>query len=70
MSDRLLSLVVDSRSAADRTPGGAAVRELDRVRTLAEVIGADGERVPEGSAGTIVAVWGAGAAFAGAVPGG
>ncbi|CAA2156736.1 DUF4926 domain-containing protein [Methylobacterium brachiatum] len=63
MSDRLLSLVVDSRSPADRAPTGTAFRELDRVRTLAEVIGEDGERVPAGSTGTIVAVWGAGAAF-------
>ena len=59
MSDRLLRLVVDSRSTADRAPTGAAFRELDRVRTLAEVIG---ERVPTGHTGTIVAVWGAGAA--------
>lgn len=63
MSDRLLSLVVDSRSAQDRAPAGALFRELDRVRTLADVVGEDGEAVPAGSTGTVVAIWDGGAAF-------
>lgn len=63
MSDRLLSLVVNNRSAEERTPAGAAFRELDRVRTLIDVVGEDGEAVPAGSVGTVVAVWDAGAAF-------
>ncbi|WP_091718483.1 hypothetical protein [Methylobacterium phyllostachyos] len=63
MSDRLLSLVVDSRPAEDRAPTGALFRELDRVRTLTDTVGEDGEPVPAGSTGTIVAVWNGGAAF-------
>ena len=63
MADRLLSLDVDSRPATSRAHGGAAFRQLDRVQTLADMIGEDGERVPVGSTGTVVAIWGAGAAF-------
>lgn len=63
MSDRLLSLEFDHRPATSRARGGSAFRELDRVETLADVIGEDGERVPVGSTGTVVAIWGAGAAF-------
>lgn len=63
MSDRLLSLVVDSRPAEDRAPTGALFRELDRVRILTDTVGEDGESVPAGSTGTIVAVWNGGAAF-------
>ena len=63
MSDRLLSLVVDSRPTTERAPADVAFRELDRVRTRADLVGEDGERVPAGSVGTVVAVWGGGAAF-------
>jgi hypothetical protein len=63
MSDRLLSLVVDSRSAQDRTPAGALFQELDWIRTLTDTFGEDGERVPAGGTGTVVAVRDGGAAF-------
>jgi hypothetical protein len=63
MSARLLTLTLDSSPAASRAPRNAAFRELDRVQTLEDVAGEDGERVPEGSEGTIVAIWGDGEAF-------
>lgn len=62
MSDRLLSMVVDSRPVA-KAPGSAAFRELDRVQTVADVVGEEGERIPAGSTGTVVAIWGDGVAF-------
>lgn len=63
MSDRLVSLTLDSRLAASGGPEAMAFRELDRVRTLVEVRGEDGESVPAGSTGTVVAIWGEGASF-------
>ena len=63
MSNRLLSLVVDSRSIEDRAPAGALFQEFHRVQTLTDVVGEDGESVPAGSTGTVVAIWGEGAAF-------
>lgn len=63
MSDRPLSLVVDSHPTAARTSGSAAFWELDRVQTVVDVIGEAGEHVPVGSTGTVVAVWGDGVAF-------
>lgn len=63
MSDRLVSLTLDSRPAASGGPEGTAFRELDRVRTLVEILGEDGESVPAGSTGTVVAIWGEGARF-------
>lgn len=63
MSDRLISLTLDSRPAASGGAEGMAFRELDRVRTLVEVRGEDGESVPAGSTGTVVAIWGEGASF-------
>ena len=63
MSDRLVSLTLDSRPAASGGPEGVAFRELDRVRTLVEILGEEGEIVPAGSTGTVVAIWGEGASF-------
>lgn len=63
MSARLVSLTLDSRQAASGGSEGMVFRELDRVRTLVEVLGEDGESVPAGSTGTVVAIWGEGASF-------
>ncbi|MRI57428.1 DUF4926 domain-containing protein [Methylobacterium sp. DB1607] len=63
MADRLLTFWRDDRPAAQRGPTLAEFRELDRVRVTEEIEGEDGERVPAGSEGTVVAIWGDGAAF-------
>lgn len=63
MADRTLTLMLDSRPAPKRADRTSAFRELDRVTTLADAVGEDGETIPAGSTGTVVAVWGDGAAF-------
>lgn len=45
-------------------PGGEApIRELDRVRLLATVMGDDNIKVPMGSTGTVVAIYSQGEAY-------
>lgn len=45
-------------------PGGEApIRELDRVRLLATVMGDTKEKIPMGSTGTVVAVYAQGEAY-------
>ena len=39
------------------------IRELDRVTLARDVVGDEGQPVPAGSTGTVVAVWSGGAAF-------
>ncbi|MEL6062102.1 MULTISPECIES: DUF4926 domain-containing protein [unclassified Methylobacterium] len=43
-------------------PGGA-IRELDDVRLLSDVVTDDGDIMSAGSEGTVVAVWGLGEAY-------
>ncbi|MCJ2135939.1 DUF4926 domain-containing protein [Methylobacterium sp. J-026] len=42
---------------------GCAIRELDDVRLLSDVVTLDGDTIPAGREGTVVAVWGLGDAF-------
>ncbi|MFY9290806.1 MAG: DUF4926 domain-containing protein [Methylorubrum rhodinum] len=63
MSARSRNISHDDPWPRQRSAPPAAFRELDRVRTLEVVSGEDGETVPAGSEGTIVAVWNGGAAF-------
>ncbi|MGY2047677.1 DUF4926 domain-containing protein [Methylobacterium sp. JK268] len=42
---------------------GAALRELDDVRVLVDVMTDDGDTIPAGTEGTVVAVWPRGAAY-------
>lgn len=41
----------------------APLRDLDDVRVLAEVVTMDGDKIPAGTEGTVVAIWGAGEAY-------
>ncbi|ABY32852.1 DUF4926 domain-containing protein [Methylorubrum sp. SL192] len=42
---------------------GAALRELDDVRVLTDVVTMDGDTIPAGTEGTVVAVWRGGEAY-------
>ncbi|KQT47823.1 hypothetical protein ASG52_11195 [Methylobacterium sp. Leaf456] len=63
MSGRSHTIRRDESWPERRSAPPAAFRELDRVRTLEVVAGEDGETVPVGSEGTVVAVWNGGEAF-------
>jgi hypothetical protein len=55
-----VQLLYASRPA---TPSEGVHRELTRVALLSSVTGDDGTLLPEGATGTVVAVWGDGAAY-------
>ena len=42
---------------------GAALRDLDDVRVLVDVVTGDGDTIAAGTEGTVVAVWGEGEAY-------
>ncbi len=63
MSGRSHNIRRDDPWPEQRSAPPPAFRELDRVRTLEVVSGEDGETVPAGSEGTVVAVWNGGEAF-------
>lgn len=54
---------VDTIHLMRRTDPGAPLRDLDDARVLASVVTMDGDMIPVGAAGTVVAVWGAGEAY-------
>ncbi|GJD43525.1 hypothetical protein AFCDBAGC_1377 [Methylobacterium cerastii] len=53
---------VDTIHLMRRTDPSAPLRDLDDVRVLASVVTLDGDTIPAGTEGTVVAVWGAGEA--------
>lgn len=63
MASRLLTVVAETSLPPVSGSEVGPVRELDRVALLADVVGDDEVNVPAGSVGTVVAVWGQGAAF-------
>lgn len=63
MGSSVLTLAVNDRPDEEDQRSALPFRELDRVQTLVATLGEEGEDVPAGSTGTIVAVWGEGAAF-------